>query len=125
MARKDDLNLVERTMVDLADYSGLQLDKLKLRLLDNFSVLINTILSTVVIILLGSFALLALAVAGVWGLGSLLGNHLLAILIVGGVFIILVVLAWLMRKKLFINTTVRLLGRIMFEPDKEREGGYE
>ncbi|GHU99595.1 hypothetical protein FACS1894159_03870 [Bacteroidia bacterium] len=121
METANEMTLVEQTVVDVAQYSQLQLEKLKLRLLDNFSTLFNNIFAVLVIVILASFALLCLAIAGTWCLGELIGSYLWAVAIMGGAFMISAIVVFACRRRLIINQTVKMLSRILFENDKSQQ----
>lgn len=118
MEEENCLDRVEQTAADAACYAQLQLDRLKLRLLDNFSTLFNTVFGVLLVIILSSFAGLFLAVALIWALGNWIGSMLWALLIIAGVFLIASVVVYAKRKTLIINPVVRMLSQIMFEKEK-------
>lgn len=119
METKENLNRIEQTAKDLADFGQLHLDKLKLRLLDNFSTLLNNIFSIFVLVILVTIVVVFLAVALTWALGNLIGSLFFATLIMAGIFLVLAVIVYYRRKKLIINSMVRMLGKIMFESNKD------
>ena len=118
--RKDDIiDRVEDTAQDVADYGHLQLDSLKLRLLESFATLFNNIFSVFVLVIVAAFALMFIAAALTLLLAELVGSMLVAVLIMAGVFIIVTLIVYALRKKLIINSMVRMLGKLMFEKDKD------
>lgn len=118
---EDNMNPVERTAADLNEYVSLHLDKLKLRLLDNFATLFNAIFGVILLVILLSFATLFLACAMTWGLSLLFGSLMAAILTVAGIFLIASWIVWINRKKLIINPAVQLLSKVMFEKGHYRK----
>jgi len=121
MAQNGEMSLVEQTAADLAEYGQLQLDKLKLRLLDDFATLFNNIFGVLLVVILASLALVCLAIALTWGLGALIGSYLWAVVIMGGVFILAAVIVYALRRRLVINSAVKMLAKLFFEPDKQMQ----
>ena len=120
MDNDKNLNLLEQTVSDAKDYCRLQLDKFKLRLLDNLSTFLNSVFSVIIVVLLAGLAIFFLAVAGTLALGALIG-YVWAALIIAGVFLIAAVAVYLCRDKLLVDPIVRMLGRLMFEHDKDTD----
>lgn len=116
-------NRVDETVSDAAQYVQVQLDRLKLRLLDNFSTLFNTIFGVLLIMILTSFAGMFLAVALTWAIGLWIGSIFWALMIMAALFLIAAVLVYTYRKSLIIGPVIRMLSKIMFE--KERDSEYE
>ena len=50
---------------------------------------------------------------GYWVLGMLIGSMLAAILIMGGLFVLLALIVYGRRKRLILNQTVRMFSRMM------------
>ncbi|HIS33851.1 MAG TPA: phage holin family protein [Candidatus Avirikenella pullistercoris] len=121
MKNGDEMNRVEQTAADATDYVLLQLDKFKLRLLDNLATLFNTVFGVIVIMVLLSFVVMFLGIAATWGLAELIGSLVGATLIMASVFLIAAILVYAFRKKLIINPVVRMLSKIMFETDKDAD----
>ncbi len=112
---------VEETAAHTAYYLQLQLDRLKLRLLDNFSNLFNTVFGVLLVVILASFAGLFLAVALVWAIGLWIGSMLWALLIMAGVFAIAAVVVYYKRKNLIIDPVIQMLSKLMFEKETDTD----
>lgn len=117
MTNRNDMNPLEQTVVDLSDYAKLKADGFKLRLLDNFSTLLNNIFAVLIVVILACFALTFMMIAATWGLSILLNSIMAAVLVMGGLFIIAAVVTYAYRKKLIINPTMRMLNKLMFEKE--------
>ena len=117
MKNEDNLNPVEQTVADMADYLQLRVDKFKLRLLDNLATFFNSVFSVIILIILASFAILFIASAITWALALLVGL-LYAFLIMAALFIIATVIVYVYRRNLLADQIVRLLSKLMFEKDK-------
>lgn len=118
--RKDTITeRLEDTAKDATDYGRLQLDALKLSLLERFATLFNNIYSVVILMIVASFALFFIAGALTLLLTELTGSLLIAVLILAGAFLIATGVLYALRKKLVINSMVRMLSKLMFEKDND------
>ncbi len=115
------LNKVEETVGDAARYFQIQRDRIKLRLLDNFSTLFNTIFGVLLLMILISFAAIFLAVALTWAIGSWIGSMFWALMIMAGLFLIAAALVYIYRKNLIMGPVIRMLSKIMFEKEADYE----
>lgn len=118
---RDDMNPIEQTASDAADFAMLQLDKLKLRLLDNFATLFNTLFSVLILMILAGIVVMFLSVALVLALSAWIGSLLIAVLIVAAFFLLIAVVVYIYRDKLIVNPAVRVLGKVMFEKNKDSD----
>ena len=96
------------------EYLGLKSDALKLGLVENASRVINRLLSIFLLILVLITALVYLASVATQWLGQVLESTIAASLITGGFFLLLFLVLFLFRKRLFMNTFVRLFINIFF-----------
>ncbi|MFY9116184.1 MAG: hypothetical protein WBK97_06340 [Bacteroidales bacterium] len=96
------------------EYLGLKSDAFKLSLVENISVVVNRMLSIFLLILILLIALVFLATGATQWLAQLLGSGTAASLITGGFFLLLFLILFLLRKRLFLNTFVRLMINIFF-----------
>ena len=118
---KNYLNRVEETVGDATRYFQVQRDRLKLRLLDNFSTLFNTIFGVLVLMILISCAAMFLAVALTWAIGLWIGSMFWALMIMAGLFLIAAGLVYIYRKQLIMGPVIRMLSKIMFEKEADDE----
>lgn len=119
MTNKKDTNNVEQTATDIRDYVMLQFNKLKLRLLDGLSTMLNGIFSVFIIIIVAAFALIFLSAGVTLALAEWINSMLGAIFIMFGVFFIATIVLYICRKRLLTNSIVRMLAKILFETDKD------
>lgn len=96
------------------EYLGLKSDALKLGLVENASRVINRLLSIFLLILVLITALVFLASGATQWLGQVLESTIAASLITGGFFLLLFLVLFLFRKRLFMNTFVRLFDKSFF-----------
>ena len=106
---------------DARDYVDLQIDKLKLQAVKGLSLSLGEILALLLVIFSCSIVLLGLAAGCILLLGKWIGSYAGASFIIAGVFAIVSVVLFLLRKKLFINTFVQLFADVFFDDDNEKE----
>ena len=103
----------ERAALDAKDYAMWSLDRFRLSLIDNLSTFVSTLFSVFVLIVLAGIGAMFFAAALTWLLGMLIGSMLAAILIMGGLFVLLALIVYGRRKRLILNQTVRMFSRMM------------
>lgn len=102
---------------DIRRYVELKIDDLKLKTVDGLSVGVSRVLSLMAVLMLGAIVLAAFAFGTVLLLGDLIGSWAAAAFIIGGVFLILLIVMLLVWKKLFVDIFVKLFIDIFY--DKE------
>lgn len=116
----------ERLAEDAAAYIDLKVDELKLRTAKGLSVTLNRLIISILFLTLGSIVLMALAFGGVLLLGDIIGSYAAGAFIVAGFFLLLMVLLYFVRNKLFLNGFVKLFVGLFFENDgPEKEVRHE
>ena len=104
----------ERLDSEIRKYLELRMDDLKLRTIDGLSVCVSRVLSLMVILMLGAIVLVSFAFGTVLLLGDLIGSWAAAAFIIGGVFLILLIVMLLVWKKLFVDIFVKLFIDIFY-----------
>lgn len=102
------------------EYVNLKIDDLKLRTARGLSVTLNRLLLSVLFLTLGGIVLMALAFGGVLLIGRLMGNYAAGAFIVAGFFLLVMLILFLLRRRLFLNALVRMFISLFFG---EEEGG--
>lgn len=103
-----------------AEYIDLKVDEVKLRTAKGLSVTLNSLLLSILFLSLASIVLMALAFGGVLLLGDIIGSYAAGAFIVAGVFLMLMALVFVLRKRLFLNGLVQMFIRLFFEEGGER-----
>lgn len=111
----------EELAAGTAAYVNLKIDELKLRTVKGLSVALNRILLSVLFLTLGSIVLMAASFGTILLIGRLIGNYAAGAFIVAAFFLILIVVLYLLRDRLFINGLVRMFVRLFFD-DNEKGG---
>jgi membrane-anchored glycerophosphoryl diester phosphodiesterase (GDPDase) len=91
------------------DYIDLRIEQLKLKGTDTASQALGTLLAWILIIAIALMVLTVLAFGGILLLGKALGNYALGAFIVGGGLLLVLLVLWIYRKKMFRGTFIRLL----------------
>ena len=110
---------IEDTAHDLQEYGYLQLEALKLRVLDNLAVFFNKVFSSFILIFLIAISLMFISVVLTVLLATVTGSWLIATGIMAAVFIIATLIVYFRRRTLFLNMMVRMVGKMLFEKEKE------
>ncbi len=113
--------LFGKTMQDANEYVSLSAERLKLWTIENLAVCFNTLFGILLLIVLLGIAVLFFAVAVTWMLGILLGSYLAAILTMGGVFVVCSLIVYSFRKRLIVDSAVRMLCRMADDITRKRE----
>lgn len=113
--RRSDMNPQKPSVEsEIREYIDLRLDDLKLKAVDGLSVGVSRVLSLMVVLMLGAIVLAAFAFGTVLLLGDLIGSWTAAAFIIGGVFLILLIVMLLVWKKLFVDIFVKLFIDIFY-----------
>ncbi len=113
----------EELAAGTAEYVNLKIDDLKLRTAKGLSITLNKLLLSIMFLVLGGIALMALAFGGVLLIGEVLGNYAAGAFIVAAFFLLVILVLFLLRKKLFLNGFVRMFIGLFFEDEECGEGG--
>lgn len=118
--KKDTIqNRIEDTAQDLQEYGNLQVEALKLRVLDNLAVFFNKVFSSFILVFLMAISLMFVGVVLTVLLATLTGSWLIATGIMAAVFVIATGIVYFRRRKLFLDMMVRMTAKMLFEKDKE------
>lgn len=126
MVNDSSMGRVGQSFRDLKEYAALRVESFRLSLIENLATLFNSLFGIFVLSVLIGIAIIFFAIALTWLLGIALGSVLLAIVLMGCLFLLLAVIIYLVRGKLIINQSVRLLSRMIDNmsqkhPDYEKE----
>jgi hypothetical protein len=103
-------------------YVEANLKLFKLSLLERLSKVVSLIISTTLVMLVGTLFVLFLSLAAAVFLGDLIHSRALGFLFMALFFLLLVIFLWIKRKTLVINPVIQSLNDIVFtdnEPDEE------
>lgn len=126
MVNDSSMGRMGQSFRDLKEYAALRVESFRLSLIENLATLFNSLFGIFVLSVLIGIAIIFFAIALTWLLGIAFGSVLLAIVLMGCLFLLLAVIVYLVRGKLIINQSVRLLSRMIDNmsqkhPDYEKE----
>ena len=101
--------------VSAKEYLNLKIDEYKLRGVEGLSTLFNTILFITVATIVASVALQLLGFAAGYAIGELLGSNALGFCIMGAFFVLVTIVLYLFRKRLFINQFIKIFIKLFFD----------
>lgn len=100
---------------EIRKYLDLRIDEIKLKAVDGLSIGVSSVFALMTIIAVGAIASVAIAFGFVALLGELIGSWAAAAFIVGGLFLIILTILILYRKRLFRDLFVQLFISIFYE----------
>ncbi|MGM9764677.1 MAG: hypothetical protein ACI3ZQ_11720 [Candidatus Cryptobacteroides sp.] len=98
-----------------AEYVDLKIDELKLRTAKGLSVASQKLIVAILLITLAGIVLTAAAFGGVLLIGKLINDYAAGAFIVAGFFLIVLIVLFLLRNKLFMGGLVNMFVRLFFE----------
>ena len=101
---------------DVKDYAALYADRLRLGLIENLSTFFNALFGVVVLLWI---AAMFFAVALTWVIGMLIGSMLGAILLMGGLFVVLAAIVYAVRRRLIVDQMARMFGKMVYDMRKK------
>lgn len=102
------------------DYLDLRIDELKLASIEALSCGMGRFLNGIMLISLLIITSMLLSFAAILVFGELIGNYALAASIVAGIFLLITIIFFALRKKMFVNTFIRLFTPIFFDDEKNQ-----
>ena len=114
---------IGQTAQDLKEYASLRVDSFR-SLIDNLSSFFNSLFGVFILIVLLGIATTFFAIALTWVLGIALGSMLLAIVLMGCLFVVFAIIVYALRRKLIINQTVRMLSGMVHDMS-QKHSDYE
>lgn len=102
----------------LKEYIELRIERLKLSTIEKLATAGSKLYATLFIMLFAAVAFVFLLLALMYWIGDLLGSIALGALITGGFHIILLIIVWIFRKRLFTGSMIRSLTKIFFNEEE-------
>ncbi len=103
------------------DYLGVKVDEVKMKAGDTLSTTTATLLAWILLIAVAMPVIGVFSVAGLLLIGEAVDSYALGAVIVGGVLLIVLVILFLFRKKLFLKPCVRLFSAATDYEDLQRK----
>jgi hypothetical protein len=116
---------ISENFSELADnvkrYVQLKIDLLKLNFLEKFSKLVSFVVITLVFFLLFLFIVLFISMGFIFWFRDNFGHEWLGAIIVACFYLLMGIVIWLFRFRLFLNPVVARLSKILFEDEDEEK----
>lgn len=103
----------------IKQWINLEVEYLKLTASEKISVLLSSLILVLVLFIVGLVVLIVFALALI-DLFSLFMAHALACVTVGGIFILLILMLYLLRTPLVINPITKLITKLFLTPKKDK-----
>lgn len=103
---------------EASDYIDLRIDDLKLRTAKGLSMTLSKLVYVLLVLFVVSIILIAIAIGGVMWIGEAIGSNAGGAAIVAGVFLLVLGVLLLLRKRLFRDSFVPLFINMFFDDDK-------
>lgn len=112
-------NVLDELYSSIKEYLDMRLTEGKLSLTEGLSIIFSRVIVFVLISLAGAIACEFLAMSLSRWLGGVLHSELLGTLITGGIFVIVAVVLFIFRKRLFNDSMVRFFVSVLFKDKKD------
>lgn len=99
-------------------YLYMQVDRAALKGAEKMSVVSNRVIVITILLLTGTIVLMMLCLAAGFFLGNVFGNNALGFLCAAGIVLILGLVIWLLRKKMFANQMARFYTGMLLGDEK-------
>ena len=106
-------------MSEWTDNIRLRIDQVKLDAVKGLSVALARVAWLILFLCAASLLLIVLAVALILLLGEVLDSYTLSACIVAGGFLLITLVLWLLRKKLFTGMFVEMFAQLFFEKKED------
>lgn len=114
-------NLWDELYSSLKEYLDLRINEGKLSLTESLAVLFGRILVFTLVLFSGALAFGFFAIAFSDWIGTLLNSQALGALITGGIFLLVMTVLLIFRKRLFTDSMVKLIINVMFNNTRKDE----
>lgn len=111
---------LQQLYTDIKKYLILQKDYTKLEIVEKMTILISTFTMILILVVLGMIALFYLMFALAYFIAPLVGGLSFSFIIITGIILLLMAIAFFFRKKLFINPMVNFLANLFLNDDSNK-----
>lgn len=111
----------EEFLGSLKEYADVRIDDMKLRTVKGLSITMNHLVTMILVLFAVSVVLLSVGAGVIVLIGKAIGSYAGGAFIVAGIFSIIAVTIFMLRKKLFVNGFVRMFMSIFFDDAKEED----
>lgn len=104
---------------EVRDYIRLQGSYIRLEFVDKLSMIISVLMTFVLVVVFLSCFFFYLSFGLLYLMAENFGTMLPGALIIGGIYLLLVVLVFCFRKKLILNPLIKILASVIYEDNKK------
>ena len=108
---------LDKLFSDAGKCVELKLDNLKLKAIEGLSVSMGRVMTLFVLVLVLAIVVASFALGCVFLIGDLIGSWAGAAFVVGGVFLLFLIVLYLLRRRLFVNMFVRLFVEVLYDEE--------
>lgn len=112
---------MERLFQEVKDYVDLRIKRFKLNMVEQLSVFCGKAVAMAAFALMLLLAILVLTVALIVAVAGWIDSLIWALVIVGGVYLLMAVLFFVLRDRLFLGGMVRTFSKMFFESDSTND----
>ncbi|MDR0603362.1 MAG: hypothetical protein LBG80_03555 [Bacteroidales bacterium] len=104
---------------DVKEYIEMNYDLFRLNLLEKLSIILSIFFASLLCILFITLAAIHFSMAFIHWTALFFHSLIPGLLIMGGIWVILFFMFYLLRKRIFVNPMIRILSRILFHHHKK------
>ena len=108
-------------ILEIKAYISMRYELAKLDFVSKFTVLFAMLLLYLVLLVLLGMALLFLSYGAAKGIAGCIGSESVAFLIIAALYLLVALLAYLLRVRIFIRPMAKFLSRIFLDPKEKKE----
>lgn len=112
---------LKNAITNIKAWLNMEVEYLKLTASEKLSILISTLILVMVLFIVGLVVLIVFAFALI-DLFGLFMPHALACVTVGGIFLLLIVILYMLRNPLVVNPITKLITKLFLTPKKDKAG---
>lgn len=109
----------EKLARNVKEYLDLKTDDLKLRTIRGLSISFSGIMGFLLIMFFAFAAIIGFYFGAIMWIGEMIGSYALASVLIALLFVIITAILIAKRKKLFVNTFVKMFVDVFFEEEEE------
>lgn len=108
-------NKIEQLVLELHNYIDLRIKQAKLSAVDGLSVICSAVISAMITAFFICLAVILLSMLITYSLALALDSIILSMLVMAGIFIVIGIIFWRKRRKMFVDSMVGFFIKVFFE----------
>lgn len=110
--KKENIDNFRELIAEVKRYLTLQKEYAKIEMAEKLSIIVSTLVMCMVFILIGAIALLYFSFALAYFMAQYVGGLAVSLSIMGGILLFLILIIYILRKRIIINPLVNFLARL-------------